>query len=288
VEVALAQSASSIVVQSLLQAAESARLQRLLKDAAKAISILEHAGYTRDYPGEEVPDERLSDWLAISKESLWISKARGMVVELHTAIVDNPYLLANFPSAWPLQTVGIPSGIELDTLAADELFAYLCVHGAWHGWARLKWLADVAALLSKCSAGEVERLYRSSVSLGAGRSSAQALLLCSDLLSLRLGRELETELRRKALNNVLEKLALNAMAGRGATELDRTVLGTVGINLAHLLLYPGFRYKASELGRKLVNPEDRFSLALPRHLRFLYPVMAVPRWIARRRRLSRS
>jgi hypothetical protein len=149
-------------------------------------------------------------------------------------------------------------------------------------------LADVAAFLSNFSAGEIERLYRTSISLGAGRSSAQALLLCSDLLSLRLSPELETELRGKSLNNVLEKLALNTMAGRGVTELDRTVLGTVGINFAHLLMYPGFRYKAAELGRKLVNPEDRFSLALPRHLRFLYPVMAVPRWIARRRRLSRS
>jgi len=319
----LASAAEAIGRQSLVQSAESARLQRLLAaegvrciflkgvplamlaygtlgvkqawdidllvdpgSAAVAIPLLQKAGYERAYPRpHEVSDERLLDWAAISKESMWVHPNSGIVLELHTGIVDNPSLLPGVPGL--PQTVSIGSGIELATLATDELFAYICVHGAGHAWARLKWLADVGALLSRLDPAELERLYRSSVKLGAGRSPAQALLLCSSLLSLKLPEELEKELRRDPSNRLLERLAISAMSAHGATELDDTVLGTVVINISHFLIGRGWRYKYGELARKTVNPEDRFTLPLPRCLHFLYPVLAVPRWVGRRYRLSR-
>ena len=40
------------------------------------------------------------------------------------------------------------------TLGADDLFAYLCAHGAYHAWFRLKWLADIGALLAAEPMGE--------------------------------------------------------------------------------------------------------------------------------------
>jgi hypothetical protein len=323
VRTSLSRAAQAIGTQSLLQSAESARLQRLLAEhgircvfvkgvplailaydslgvkqawdidllvgqnqAADAIPLLQQAGYTRSYPRpHEVSDERLLDWAAVSKESLWMHPRTGMVLELHTGLVDNPLLLPGVPGS--LQTVAIGSGIELTTLGTEELFAYICVHGAGHAWARLKWIADVGALVSRVSPAELDRLYRASVKLGAGRSPAQALLLCSRLLSLKLPEELETELRSDPANRLLERLAISAMSGHGATELDDTVWGTVVINISHFLIGRGWRYKYGELARKSINPEDRFTLPLPRYLHFLYPFLAVPRWVGRRYRLSR-
>lgn len=317
--------AEAIGTQSLLQSAESARLQRLLgehgiqclfvkgiplailaygtlgvkqawdidllvapEEALAAIPLIKQAGYARSIPTEEnVPEERLSDWVAVSKETLWIHERSGIVLELHTALVDNPALLPRLPVRSNAQMVSIGSGIQLPTLGTDELFAYLCVHGAAHAWARLKWLADVGALLRKAGPADVERLYRRSIELGAGRSSAQALLLCSSLLSLPLPEKLSRELRRDPVNGWLERLAISAMAAHGAKELDHTLLGTVVINVSHMLLARGWRYKYGEIARKSINPEDRFSMPLPRHLHFMYPVLAVPRWIRRRYRLSR-
>jgi hypothetical protein len=77
------------------------------------------------------------------------------------------------------------------------------------------------------------------------------------------------------------------MSGRGATELDETVFGTVAMNLSHFLLGRGWRYKSSELARKFISAEDQFSMPLPSHLRFLYPILAIPRWVRRRSKLSR-
>lgn len=324
VKQALARSAAYIGTQSLLQSAESARLHRLLAErgidciflkgvalaiiaygtlgvkqawdidllvapehGAEAIEVLRAVGYKRDYPGAEVPDERLLDWMAISKETLWVHPQSGMVAELHTGLVDNPRLLPGLTARPTLQSVAIGSGIELPTLSSEELFAYLCVHGGAHAWARLKWLADVAALLRAAGPEATEPLYRKSIRLGAGRSTAQALLLCERLLALPLPQSLTTQLRRDAANRWLERLALKAMSGRGATELDDTLFGTVVINLSHFLLGRGWRYRYSEIARKAVNPMDRFDMPLPFYLHFLYPILAVPAWVRRRYKLAR-
>lgn len=321
----LARSAATIGTQSLLQSAESARLRRLLsergiecvflkgvalaalaygmlgvkqawdidllvnpEEAGLAADVLRKAGYRRSIPGSEVPDELFQQWITISKESLWIHEKSGMVVELHTALVDNPSLLAGVSARSDLQMVRIGPGIELPTLRTDELFAYLCVHGATHAWARLKWLADVAALLRKAGPEETERLYRRSIELGAGRSSAQALMLCERLLGLPVPPQVRPELMRDRATQWLEELAVRAMSGRGATELDDTVFGTVVINLSHFLLGRGWRYKYSELARKTRNPEDQLAMPLPPYLHFIYPILAVPRWVWRRYQLSRS
>ncbi|MDP9414422.1 MAG: nucleotidyltransferase family protein [Pseudomonadota bacterium] len=325
VRLELARSAAAIGTQSLLQSAESAWLRRLLsergieavflkgvalaalaygmlgvkqawdidllvgpEEAALAADVLGQAGYRRSIPGSEVPDELFRHWMTISKESLWIHEKSGMVVELHTALVDNPSLLPGVSARSDLQLVRIGPGVQLPTLRTDELFAYLCVHGATHAWARLKWLADVAALLRKVGPEETERLYRRSIELGAGRSSAQALMLCARLLQLPLPSKLQPELRRDRPTQWLEELAISAMSGRGATELDDTVFGTVVINLSHFLLGRGWRYKYSELARKTRNPEDQLAMPLPPYLHFIYPILAVPRWVWRRYQLSRS
>ena len=318
----LSDAASSIGMNNLLQAAESARLHTLLGEAgivalflkgatlsqlvykmlgvkqawdidllvprdqaSAAAAILRSAGYERTLPGPEFSDEAGA---ALWKETLWTHVKSGLVVELHTALVDNPRLLPSVSARPELQLVRLGPGMEVPTLEKDQLFAYLCVHGATHAWARLKWLADVAALLKSEGPAETERLYRRSLELGVGRSSAQALLLCNELLSLPLPEALARELRQDSKLKWLESLAISAMAGRGATELDSTVFGTVVINLSHFLLGKGWSYKRSELIRKLKNPEDQASLDLPAPLHFVYPLVALPRWVWRRYKLSRG
>ncbi len=290
----LRDAASSIGMDNLLQAAESARLHKLLGEAgivgvflkgatlsqlvykmlgvkqawdidllvprdkaSAAAAILRSAGYERTLPGPEFSDEAGVEWAALWKETLWTHLKSGLVVELHTGLVDNPRLLPSVSARPELQLVRLGPGMEVPTLEKDQLFAYLCVHGATHAWARLKWLADVAAFLRTEGPAETERLYRRSLELGVGRSSAQALLLCEELLSLPLPEALARELRRDRKLKWLESLAISAMAGRGVTELDSTVFGTVVINVSHFMLGKGWSYKRSELIRKLKIPRIR-------------------------------
>src|SRR3974377_795808 len=72
------------------------------------------------------------------------------------------------------------------TLGEEDLFAYLCMHGALHWWYRLKWLADINALIGVPAAASIERLFHAAETRGVGRAVAQALLLCHRLLGAAL------------------------------------------------------------------------------------------------------
>ncbi len=174
-------------------------------------------------------------------------------------------------------------GRFLPTLTTDELFAYLCVHGASSAWFRLKWIADVGALLAPSPPAGIERLYRRSQALGAGRAAAQALLLCGRLFGTALPPALLAELRADRTNRWLLAIALRKLAGRSlATELPETRFGTASIHLMQLGLLPGLKFKLGEIGRQLVDPADRAAFRLPRGLGFLYPLISLSRRLTRR------
>lgn len=256
-----------------------------LESVEAAASVLEAAGYGLAIPSGPRARERLGRWHQHWKESVWKTAGGRLHVELHTRLSDNPMLLRGVGPESPLQPVEVAGNRFLPTLATDELFAYLCVHGASSAWFRLKWIADVGALIGGCPPVEIERLYRRSQELGAGRSAAQALLLCRRLFDVALPPALAAELGADRINRWLVAIALRKLAGRAvATELHDTRLGTATIHLMQLGLLPGLRFKFAELARQLVNPADRVAVPLPRALGFLYPLVAVSRRLSRRAR----
>lgn len=255
----------------------------------ESCALLAGAGYVRSLPGPEISEEHFRAWMRLSKDSEWRHDGKGAVVELHARLTNNKLLLPGLGARSARQWVEIAPGKRLPTLQTDELFAYLCVHGAAHAWSRIKWLVDVAALLSHADEAEIARLYRESVRLGAGRCAAQALLLCADLFGTSVGGALRRELERDRATRWLVGVALKTMAGKYAdVEYDESMLGTVPIQLSHFAFMPGWRYKSAELGRKLGSPHDRMLVPLPRALHFLYPLLLVPLWLWRRRAAARQ
>ena len=138
------------------------------------------------------------------------------------------------------------------TLAADELFAYLVVHGASSAWFRLKWITDFAALIHGVAAEELERLYLRSQELGAGRAAAQALLLADSIYgSLGEATALKRRLQRDFQNRWLWRIAFRQLAGRlEPREPTSHFLGTAAIHYSQFLLLPGPGFKISEFVRQ--------------------------------------
>lgn len=250
-----------------------------------AAVALESAGYHLVLPRGPEGRRRLALWHRHWKESVWMSPGGRLTVELHSSLNDNPMLLPGIGPDSPSRPVEVAKGRFLATLRTDELFAYLCVHGASSAWFRLKWIADVAALLGGCPPEEIERLYRRSQEMGAGRAAAQALLLSERVLATPVPPALSEELRSDRINRWLLAIALRKLAGRTLTaELDEKLLGTGTLHLMQFALLPGLRFKYAELRRRLVNPADRVAVQLPRGLAFLYPLVAVSRRLGRRAR----
>ena len=254
-------------------------------DYESAIQLLRGAGYRCIIPGPEPRIEEILLWVKSHKHSNWVSPA-GLSLELHNGLVDNPLLVQGLSVASPAQRVEVAHGKSLPTLAADELFAYLCAHGAAHGWARLKWLADVAALAGHQDGAGIERLHARSVELGGGRSAGQALLLSSLLFGLELPPSLDSQLNRDRGTRILARLAMrNFTLGGMGRELDEMVLGTAGIHLSYLLLERGAGFKLRQLKRTLLGGSSE---GAPLAKRVLRPIAFIPRWLIRRAREAKA
>lgn len=256
-----------------------------IESVEPAASVLEAAGYRLHIPSGPRGREKLGLWHRHWKESVWTTPDGRLTVELHSRLNDNSMLLPEVGLDSPSRQVEVSKGRFLATLRSEELFAYLCVHGASSAWFRLKWIADVGALLGDCPPDEIERLYRRSQEMGAGRAAAQALLLCERLLAIPLPAALAAELRSDGINRWLLDIALRKLAGRTLTaELNEKLLGTGTIHLMQFALLPGLRFKFAELRRRLAFPAHRIAVPLPKALGFLYPLVAVSRRLGRRGR----
>lgn len=212
-----------------------------------ACAVLRRVGYDPVIPAD-AGAERIERWHRRSKESVWRHRDAGFQLDLHTRLADQPAMLPTIGTGSPRQLVTVAPGIELPTLGAEELFAYLCVHGASSAWFRLKWVCDLAALLHGKDHRQLERLHDRSRQLGAGRAAAQALLVAEAVFEIGLSRSLRERLRASRLNRWLAHVAFRQLTAE-REPLDRP-LGTVWIHATQLLMLPGAANLASELVRQ--------------------------------------
>ena len=244
---------------------------------------LSAAGYKRLVPPESFSDDRFLAWSTFAQECLFVKQGSGIYLELHWRLSANPALLERITASSPTQHVAVSSGRSLRTLADEDLFSYLCLHGAYHGWSRVKWLADLAAWLSPRRTGEVELLYRKAKEDGVGRAAAQGLLLCEQLFALSLAPDFAAELRNDRATRWLIAIALDTMAGDAASRhIDDRLLGNLMIGVSHFLLAVHLRAWFRELYIKSIGWTDFQNIVLPRSLYFLYPVLRIPSWLWRR------
>lgn len=252
-------------------------------DVAAACAILVRAGYRRLVPGAQVSDAQLPIWMCHSKDITWQHKETGVLVELHARLFANPTLLPGVGLGSARQEVEVSPGIALPTLGREPLLLYLAAHGAVSGWARLKWLADYAALVS-----DPERAFRAAEAAGIGRCAAQGLLLAHELLGQRLAPLLAAELRADSGVRRLVTVGRRLLTGRFETEeIDWSSREPLALEFSQFLLRPSVSFKVAELRHKIANPSDRVREALPRPVAFLYPILGGARWIRRKLGLLR-
>ncbi len=249
-------------------------------DVPAAWSALEDLGYHVIAP--RISHDKVARFVTLAKEAVFVHSNDKHIVELHWALTDNNQLLGGLGGAPELQTVAIGPG-AIRTLADVPLFAYLCVHGTWHGWARLKWIADLAAFLSHRDGAAIAALHDQAVRLGAGRAPGVALLLCRQLFDTPLPDSLTARLAADRHIAALVATAQRCIARvqvPGAEAVSG--LDQVRLNLAMFRLVPGFGFAISHLRHNWTSEADRLDFDLPRGLGFLYHIMRLPLFAVRR------
>ena len=254
-----------------------------LADVEAAAALLRDAGYVPTFDLETVAPERRALWFRYTKSMDWVNPGLGVLLELHWRLTDAP-LLHEIPGVAARQSVTIAPGRSIDTLDPDHLLGYLCVHGAAHGWMRLKWLADVYALLPR-EAPACELAYRRLLQLGAGRSAGQALLLCHDFFDLPLPpgllQELESSLLLRLLRRAPARLLLR---GGEVKEVDDLPFGTTSVYLSRLMLGSSLHSLLAEWRTWGYRPDELLRSRLPQPLFFLFPLLRLRGWLITRLR----
>jgi hypothetical protein len=237
-----------------------------------ASAVLQRAGYHRFEPPESFNEANLQIWLRRCKEIRYVHQDSGYEIELHARLFDNPYLMDGTSVMGPPRLSASKELSGLCTLDEEDLFSYLCAHGALHCWFRLKWLVDIGALLAQQTHGGAERLYRAAEVRGVGLCAAQAMLLCRRLFGTALPDKLLTRLNNGASIRLLMSTAIKSIASDA--EPSQSLVSRTRNNLARLLLKDDWRYRLAELWNLSVNPADILLLPLP--FPILYPVLRLP------------
>ena len=80
-------------------------------------------------------------------------------------------------------------GVNMRQLQGDALLLFLCDHGARHKWSRIKWLSDVAMLLSKPRLSPWSELSETASRFDLERPLAEAVQMVQRLYGIELPHE---------------------------------------------------------------------------------------------------
>jgi hypothetical protein len=227
-----------------------------------ACETLTALGYRLSILGGITDPVHIGRYLAAQKESEWYHDDRGTVVELHTELTDNRVAIPTIGLGSSRTMVELMPGTSLATLAPAPLFAYLVFHGAKHLWARLKWLADVAALLHEA---DVETLYRDAIALGAGRCPGLAILLAHEMLGIAVPSTLLDEIRGDRTTRRLVRFCHAAIDADEDADgwLMRPMRELIAFERAQLWLLPGLAYRWWAVRSLLGRPHTVAHLRVP-------------------------
>jgi hypothetical protein len=251
--------------------------------AVAAAAALADLGYTAYVPARPFTSAEFRRWSAVSKEAEFRS-ASGRTVELHWSLSDHPMLLRGVDTGAVTEEVELFGGKCVPTLEDAANIAYLAVHGAFHGWSRLKWLADFGAFVGAHAPERQEQLIAEARNWNVGLALDQALALANDVLGARLSSAPSTR------TQILVQLAKQTIERRGeAQDFDSDSTARKATSEIKRRLHPGARYRLMLLYRQLRGTEDRRQFPLPRGLTWAYWVLRPfgSSWRVLQRRLAR-
>ena len=151
------------------------------RDIRRATELMSAAGYEAAVPLSAI------DGGKIPGQYLFFNPQLKLIVELH-----NDLTLRYFPRRLPLEDFFARQiRVRLDAheapaLSVEDELVLISIHGAKHFWERLMWIADVAALVSRQTGIDWQRVADSAQAVGAERMLHTGLRLAADLLQARL------------------------------------------------------------------------------------------------------
>jgi hypothetical protein len=182
------------------------------RDIRRATELMSAAGYAAAVPLTAIGAGKIPGQYLFSKPD------SNLIVELH-----NDRTLRYFPRRLPLeeffarQVRVCLDGREAPALSVEDELVLICIHGAKHFWERLTWIADVAALVSRQTDINWERVADSARAVGAERMLHTGLRLASDLLGAQLPGKVQAAVRADVIAARLAEKVRQWLPAAGST-----------------------------------------------------------------------
>jgi hypothetical protein len=269
----------AIVAYGDLALRESGDIDLLIKekDIAAAHDLLIRQGYVREEPHGELTPRRFAYYVAHWKDFVYYHPTTGHAVELHWRLHRNRAMPGALP-ANPESSSWINAGsASVHCLAFDDLFLYLCVHGALDGWMRLKALADIVSLCREMPENELQRLAELAKQAGVLPEVSAALLLANRVFGVNIVSKGMLPASNSTVEHIL-KFSWFAISSNDYQLQREDITGRQWVRY-ELGLRSGLKYRWQVWQRVFFRTRVWTAVDLPDSLFLLYPVISPFEWL---------
>lgn len=180
-----------------------------LEDFDRADQLMRADGYRCTSPGSGLTERQKKYYLSISQNYEYCHDTSGLKLELHWR--SNLWSQVQTDVLWGRCQSFAWMGESFNIWDDDALLLTLCYHGAHHEWCSLKWLSDVAMLLSHDRPDGWDSLLTLADQLGMGRVLAQSALLVHWLYGIPLPGLIRALIEKENSSIFLCSTAIHAM-----------------------------------------------------------------------------
>ena len=254
------------------------------EELEQAEQLLQKNGYQQLLPDFTLTPRQRKAYLKTNQHVSYYHPQSLKRIEIHWRLHANRYLLPEtYLQQMMTRTQQLPlGGTQITTLSDEDMFLYLCLHGAHHGWSHLKWLCDIAQFLHREPAINWEAWIENVLKLGLHRPVAQALLLAHQLLDAPLPPATRLLM---AENKIVDQLVAHAI--RVLTRSSEELFAVGQLNAFRQMPYrmklkADPYYKWSDFSRIWSSANDWKHYPLPDALFPLYYVLGPFSWLRRK------
>jgi hypothetical protein len=235
-----------------------------LVDLEKANQLLLKLGYVKD----EYIKTLLNDWKWRHHHFTFYHPINGTKIEIHWRLNPFPSKEPAFSELWNRRRTSYITSYPTYFLSKEDLFFYLVLHGARHGWSRLRWLEDIQRIVEKdLNWNTIKKLFKK---YGCYHIGGQSLILSSQLLDLTVSTEMKSFIKGKR-SIQLAKDALFYLERMVNLHTDPVPKEIAAYHSNHLFSLMSFQQKLIYCV-SMLHPfySDVETLPLPKKLHYLY------------------